>query len=62
MLTLLNEDPALKEAYAPLYYAARLLATPQDQDFALTIPPELADTVEEIVAYIRERQRFYYNN
>jgi hypothetical protein len=61
-LTLMNEDPALKEAYAPLYYAARLLATPQDQDFALTIPPELADTIEEIVAYIRERQRFYYNN
>lgn len=62
VLTLMNEDPALKEAYAPLYYAARLLATPQDQDFALTIPPELADTVAGIVAYVRERQAFYYNH
>lgn len=62
VLTLMNEDPALKEAYTPLFYAARLLASPEDQDFALTIPPELADTVAGIVAYVRERQAFYYNN
>ncbi|MFN8358041.1 MAG: tetratricopeptide repeat protein [Spirosomataceae bacterium] len=50
----------LKEKYVVLYYATQKRLVPQPENIDLIIPPELFNTVEEIVAHINERQIFYY--
>jgi type III secretion system FlhB-like substrate exporter len=50
---------SLKEKYLPLYYATELL-TGKENNIELRIPPELQETVNDILKYIAERQKVYY--
>jgi TPR repeat protein len=49
----------LKGRFQPIYYAAAILAG-KDANIALKIPPELKETVNEILKEIKEKQAFYY--
>jgi TPR repeat protein len=49
----------LREAYAPLYYAVKILSNQTDDNLLLRIPPDVLPTVESIVAEVKEKQAFY---
>jgi FOG: TPR repeat, SEL1 subfamily len=49
----------LREKYLVLYYATLLLVQPNDENLKLRIPPELQSTIDEVLAKIEERQKFY---
>jgi hypothetical protein len=50
----------LIEQYLPIYYATQLLM-PDAQQAAIKIPPELKETVNEMLVHIHESRDFYYN-
>jgi DNA-binding transcriptional regulator GbsR (MarR family) len=50
----------LVEKYLPIYYATQLLM-PDAQQAAIKIPPELKETVNELLSDIHENRDFYYN-
>lgn len=49
----------LKERFAPIYYAAKIL-TAKDTNINLKIPPEIQETVTNILKKVKEKQEFYY--
>lgn len=49
----------LKNRYSVLYYATLLLDKRTGEDLILRIPPEISQTVNEMVDSIKERQKFY---
>jgi len=49
----------LKERFAPIYYAAKIL-TANDTNINLRIPPEIQETVTNILKKVKEKQEFYY--
>ena len=48
------------DQYKPLYYASLQLSGDNDIGL-LKMPPELAESVDDIINYIREKQAFYYD-
>ena len=52
----------IREKYEPLYYATLLLDKDEkDENIALRIPPEILETVQEIVVDIKKNQAFFYS-
>ena len=49
----------LKERYTVLYFVASLLVKPENKTIELSIPPEIKETVDDVIDYIEERQEFY---
>lgn len=49
----------LQEKYSLLYYVTLLLNEHQDENLLLKIPPELQSTIDEVIANIDEKERFY---
>ncbi|WP_179004113.1 tetratricopeptide repeat protein [Winogradskyella forsetii] len=49
----------LKERYAVVYFVTSLLVKPENKQIELSIPPEIKETVEDVMLYIEERQKFY---
>ena len=49
----------LKDRFQPLYFATAILAK-KDTNIELKIPPELKDTVYQLINDIMERRKFYY--
>jgi hypothetical protein len=49
----------LQSRYAPLYYAVRILANKEEDNLLLKIPPEIQETVNEIITLVKEKQAFY---
>lgn len=51
----------LIEEFSPLYYTSQILLNQnKDENSLLKIPPEIKETVEELITYIQERQKLYY--
>jgi hypothetical protein len=42
-----------------LYYAVRILANKEEDNLLLKIPPEIQETVNEIIILVKEKQAFY---
>jgi TPR repeat protein/energy-coupling factor transporter ATP-binding protein EcfA2 len=55
----LQYGAALQAQFAPLYYATLLLCEETEDNVALRIPPEIVETVNEIVEEVREKNAFY---
>ena len=49
----------LVERYIPIYYSAQLLMR-DDAKVELKIPPEIKETVNNLINYIQQRQKIYY--
>jgi TPR repeat protein len=49
----------LQEKYSLLYYVTLLLNEHQYENLLLKIPPELKSTIDEVIANIEEKERFY---
>lgn len=56
-----NEEFAaeLQEKYSLLYYVTLILNESNDYNLLLKIPPELKSTIDEVIADIEEKERFY---
>jgi hypothetical protein len=54
-----NPGSRLREQYLPIYYVTQLLMPGADQ-VSIRIPPEIKQTINEILADIRQKQEFYY--
>jgi len=49
------------EHFKPIYYAASILIQ-KDKNIGLIIPPEINETVDNLLKEVKERQEFYYGN
>ena len=49
----------LQEKYSIMYYVTVLLNNSKEENLYLKIPPEILETVDEIIENIKERQIFY---
>jgi Fe2+ or Zn2+ uptake regulation protein len=59
VVNLFDRNTELKQKFEPMYFAAMLLKD-QKLDINLMIPESMLETVENIIDYVKERQRFYY--
>jgi energy-coupling factor transporter ATP-binding protein EcfA2/TPR repeat protein len=56
-----NIGKKLQQEFLPLYYACQLLSGKnRDENITLKIPPEIKNTVEELIEDIKERQKLFY--
>jgi tetratricopeptide (TPR) repeat protein/energy-coupling factor transporter ATP-binding protein EcfA2 len=51
--------PQLQEKYAVLHYVSLLINNPKEENLELKIPPEIENTVQEILEEINEKEKFY---
>ena len=49
----------MQDKYNVLYYACLLLNNNTENELTLKIPPEIEQTVQEMVSNIRDKERFY---
>ena len=49
----------LQEKYAVLYYVVLLITNPNEENLELKIPPEIENTITEIMTFIKEKEQFY---
>jgi len=49
----------LQDKYSVLYYACLLLNNKTEDNLELRIPPEIRPTIDEVLALIDEKQKFY---
>ncbi|HAO08223.1 MAG TPA: hypothetical protein DCQ50_14835 [Chryseobacterium sp.] len=49
----------LQEKYAVLYYVVLLITNPNEENLELKIPPEIENTITEIMNFIKEKEQFY---
>ena len=54
-----KENAELKAKYEPLYFSAIMLQDSK-MDTNLMIPESMLETVQNIIDYVKERQKFYY--
>jgi len=50
---------ALQDKYSVLYYVCLLLNNKTEDNLELRIPPEIKPTIDEVLAKIDEREKFY---
>lgn len=49
----------LKDKYTVLHYVTLLITNPHEEILGLKIPPEIYDTIQEILKTINEKEKFY---
>jgi hypothetical protein len=49
----------LQDKYSVLYYVCLLVNNKTDNNLQLSIPPEIKQTIDEILELIDQKQRFY---
>ena len=49
----------LKESFIPIFYSTLKLTNPSHPDL-IKIPPELSESISEILLFIKQKQNFYY--
>ncbi|MEZ4962143.1 MAG: AAA family ATPase [Saprospiraceae bacterium] len=59
--TTFEKAEEIRQKYLPAYYALlELMDDPKTQKERLKIPPEIVETRDEIIAYVKERRKVYY--
>ena len=48
-----------QDKYKVLYYACLLLNNKTENELILKIPPEVKQTVQDVVSYIEDKEQFY---